>query len=67
MNKAVEKALINNFVNPLDKGCLVNLTKLTEKKVKHSETISLLQQSYNTMKNSFSLLEKYEFIDSNSL
>lgn len=67
MNKTIENALINNFVNPLDKGCLANLTKLNAEKVKHSETISLLQQSYNTMKNSYHLLEKYEFIDSNSL
>jgi len=67
MNKAVENALINNFINPLDKGCLVNLTKLTKEKVKHVETISLLQQSYNTLKNSCHFLEKYEFIDSNSL
>lgn len=67
MNKAIENALINNFVNPLEKGCLVNLNNLTEEKVNHNETISLLRQSYNTLKNSYNLLDKYEFIDSNSL
>lgn len=67
MNEVVEHALIDKFVNPLDEGCLVNLVNLHKKKVKHDETIALLNQSYNTLKNSYTLLNKYEFIDSNSL
>lgn len=67
MNKEVERALINNFVNPLDKGCNNNLSELDVGHLKHEETISLLKQAYKTLSNSYKLLNEYEFIDSNSL
>ena len=67
MNSKIKAAIIKNFINPLEDGCKYNLIKLNGDKLKHRETISLLNQTYRTLNNSYELLNKYEFIDANSL
>lgn len=66
--KNVSKSINRKFIKPLNDGCDYNILKLDrEKKVKHNETISLLKQANQTLKNVDYNLKAYNLVDANVL
>ena len=66
--KTVNQAISCKFVRPLKDGCKYNISKLElEKRVKHSESISLLKQAHKTLLNVEVSIKNYNFADGNVL
>lgn len=63
----IDRELKKKLVYKLDRNCKKSILELRNSNVKHKETIGLLNQSYNTIKNSETNLKKYNFVDANSL
>lgn len=49
--ESIDKEIKRKFINKLNRNCKNGLVKLEESNVKHRETLSLLNQSYNTIRN----------------
>lgn len=67
MDKMIDEAIKQKFIQPLDNGIKQNLIKLKNTILKHQETKSLLKQVNKTLKKSNNLLKQNDFIDANSL
>ena len=65
--EGIDKEIKRKFINKLNRNCKNGLIKLEENNVKHRETLGLLNQSYNTIRNAEMNLKKYNFVDANSL
>lgn len=65
--EGIDKEIKRKFINKLNRNCKNGLVKLEESNVKHRETLGLLNQSYNTIRNAEMNLKKYNFVDANSL
>lgn len=67
-NKKIKNAISRKFIKPLNVGCEYNISKLEkEKRTKHDESISLLKQAQQTLKNVEYNLKAYNLVDANSL
>ena len=65
---AIDKAIKRKFIKPLNDGCKHNINKLNNKRrVKHSETISLLTQAHETLLNVNDNLNSSRLVDANIL
>ena len=65
---AIDKAIKRKFIKPLNDGCKHNINKLNnERRVKHSETISLLTQAHETLLNVHDNLNSSRLVDANIL
>ena len=65
--ESIDKEIRRKFINKLNRNCKNGLVKLEENNVKHRETLGLLNQAYNTIRNAETNLKKYNFVDANSL
>lgn len=63
----IDKTIKEKFINKLNRNCKKNLKNLEKSNIKHRETLGLLLQSSNTIKNVDINLKKYNFVDANSL
>lgn len=63
----IEKTIKEKFIKPLNKNCKKSLKKLEKSNIKHRETLGLLLQANNTVKNADMNFKKYNFVDANSL
>lgn len=63
----VDKTIKEKFINKLNRNCKKSLKNLEKSNIKHRETLGLLLQSSNTIKNADMNLKKYNFVDANSL
>ena len=61
------EANLNKFIESLEKSCKNSVKTLKTAKVKHIESIRLINQAYKTIKNSEKNLNKYNFVDSYTL
>lgn len=63
----IDKTIKEKFINKLNRNCKKSLKNLEKTNIKHRETLGLLLQSSNTIKNVDMNLKKYNFVDANSL
>lgn len=63
----IDKTIKEKFINKLNRNCKKSLKNLEKSNIKHRETLGLLLQSSNTIKNADINLKKYNFVDANSL
>ena len=63
----IDKTIKEKFINKLNRNCKKSLKNLEKSNIKHRETLGLLFQSSNTIKNADMNLKKYNFVDANSL
>ncbi len=63
----IDKTIKEKFINKLNRNCKKSLKNLEKSNIKHRETLGLLLQSSNTIKNADMNLKKYNFVDANSL
>ena len=63
----IDKAINERLIKPLNKNCKEGIKKLKKSEVKHSETIGLLSQAFNTINNSEKNFKKYNFADACTL
>lgn len=63
----IDKTIKEKFINKLNRNCKKSLKNLEKFNIKHRETLGLLLQSSNTIKNADMNLKKYNFVDANSL
>lgn len=63
----IDKTIKEKFINKLNRNCKKSLKNLEKSNIKHRETLGLLLQSSNTIKNVDMNLKKYNFVDANSL
>ena len=63
----IDKAINERLIKPLNKNCQESIKKLKKSEVKHSETIGLLSQAFNTISNSEKNFKKYNFADACTL
>lgn len=63
----IDKTIKEKFINKLNRNCKKSLKNLEKSNIKHRETLGLLRQSSNTIKNADMNLKKYNFVDANSL
>lgn len=63
----IDKTIKEKFINKLNRNCKKSLKNLERSNIKHRETLGLLLQSSNTIKNADMNLKKYNFVDANSL
>lgn len=63
----IDKTIKEKFINKLNRNCKKSLKILEKSNIKHRETLGLLLQSSNTIKNADINLKKYNFVDANSL
>ena len=63
----IDKTIKQKFIDKLNRNCQKSLKKLEKSNVKHRETLGLLLQASNTIKNANINLKKYNFVDANSL
>lgn len=63
----IDKTIKEKFINKLNRNCKKSLKNLEKSNIKHRETLGLLLQSNNTIKNADMNLKKYNFVDANSL
>lgn len=63
----IDRTITTKFIEPLEKSCKNSVKRLKTAKVKHIESIRLINQAYKTIKNSENNLNKYNFVDSYTL
>ena len=63
----IDKAINERVINPLNENCKEGIKKLKNSEVKHSETIGLLSQAFNTINNSEKNLNEYSYVDACTL
>lgn len=63
----IDRIITTKFIEPLEKSCKNSVKRLKTAKVKHIESIRLINQAYKTIKNSEKNLNKYNFVDSYTL
>lgn len=63
----IDRTITTKFIEPLEKSCKNSVKTLKTAKVKHIESIGLINQAYKTIKNSEKNLNKYNFVDSYTL
>ena len=63
----IDKVINERLIKPLNKNCQESIKKLKKSEVKHSETIGLLSQAFNTISNSEKNFKKYNFADACTL
>ena len=63
----IDRTITTKFIEPLEKNCKNSVKRLKTAKVKHFESIRLINQAYKTIKNSEKNLNKYNFVDSYTL
>lgn len=63
----IDKTIYARLLKPLEANCKKNIKKLDKLNIKHTESIGLLIQAFNTIKNSEKNLKQFNFIDANSL
>lgn len=63
----INKTIKEKFIKPLNENCQKSLKRLEKSNIKHRETLGLLIQANNTIKNADMNLKKYNFVDANSL
>lgn len=63
----IDRTITTKFIEPLEKSCKNSVKRLKTGKVKHIESIRLINQAYKTIKNSEKNLNKYNFVDSYTL
>lgn len=63
----IDRTITTKFIEPLEKSCKNSVKRLKTAKVKHIESIRLINQAYKTIKNSEKNLNKYNFVDSYTL
>ena len=63
----IDKTIKEKFINKLNRNCKKSLKNLEKSNIKHRETLGLLLQYSNTIKNADMNLKKYNFVDANSL
>lgn len=63
----IDRTITIKFIEPLEKSCKNSVKRLKTAKVKHIESIGLINQAYKTIKNSEKNLNKYNFVDSYTL
>ena len=63
----IDRTITIKFIEPLEKSCKNSVKRLKTAKVKHIESIRLINQAYKTIKNSEKNLNKYNFVDSYTL
>lgn len=63
----IDRTITTKFIEPLEKGCKNSVKRLKTAKVKHIESIRLINQAYKTIKNSEKNLNNYNFVDSYTL
>lgn len=63
----IDRTITTKFIEPLEKSCKNRVKRLKTAKVKHIESIRLINQAYKTIKNSEKNLNKYNFVDSYTL
>lgn len=63
----IDKTIKQKFIDKLNRNCQKSLKKLEKSNVKHRESLGLLLQASNTIKNANMNLKKYNFVDANSL
>ena len=63
----IDRTITIKFIEPLEKSCKNSVKRIKTAKVKHIESIRLINQAYKTIKNSEKNLNKYNFVDSYTL
>lgn len=63
----IDRTITTKFIEPLEKSCKNSVKTLKTAKVKHIESIGLINQAYKTIKNSEKNLNNYNFVDSYTL
>lgn len=63
----IDRTITTKFIEPLEKSCKNSVKRLKTAKVKHIESIILINQAYKTIKNSEKNLNNYNFVDSYTL
>lgn len=63
----IDRTITIKLIEPLEKSCKNSVGRLKTAKVKHIESIRLINQAYKTIKNSEKNLNKYNFVDSYTL
>lgn len=63
----IDRTITTKFIEPLEKSCKKSVKRLKTAKIKHIESIRLINQAYKTIKNSEKNLNKYNFVDSYTL
>ena len=63
----IDNTVYERLLKPLDTNCKKNIKKLDKLNIKHTESIGLLIQAFNTIKNSEKNLKQFNFVDVNSL
>lgn len=63
----IDKTIKQKFIDKLNRNCQKSFKKLEKSNGKHRETLGLLLQASNTIKNANMNLKKYNFVDANSL
>lgn len=63
----IDQTIKQKFINKLNRNCQESLKSLKKSNVKHRESLGLLLQASNTIKNANMNLKKYNFVDANSL
>lgn len=63
----IDKTINKRLLKTLDANCKKNIKKLDKINIKHTESIGLLIQAFNTIKNSEKNLKQFNFVDANSL
>ena len=63
----IDRTITTKFIESLEKSCKNSVKTLKTAKVKHIESIRLINQAYKTIKNSEKNLNKYNFVDSYTL
>lgn len=63
----IDKIIDERLLRPLEANCKRNVKKLDKSNIKHTESIGLLIQAFNTIKNSEKNLKQFNFVDANSL
>ena len=63
----IDKTIDERLLKPLEANCKKNVKKLDKSNIKHTESVGLLIQAFNTIKNSEKNFKQFNFVDANSL
>ena len=63
----IDLAIDRKFIKPLDFGCKYNIGIIKDSDASHYQTVSLLRESYNTLEESFKLINSGSLVASNVL
>lgn len=63
----IDNTINKRFLKPLENYCKKNIKKLDSSDIKHTESVGLLIQAFNTVKNAEKNLKQFNFVDANSL